>query len=146
VRVVDTNVLLYAVNPRVPDHAVARAWLDDALSGSATVGFAWVALLGFVRISTRAGIFDRPLTSEEAMLVVEQWLGSPAAQIVQPTPRHSTVLAGLLREAGAAGNLTTDAHLAALAIEHRATVASFDGDFDRLPGVRWERPTAPEAS
>lgn len=139
--VVDSNVLLHSVNPRAVDHEIARGWLDQALSGASSVGFAWVVLLGFVRIATRPGIFDRPLTAGQAMDIVELWLGAGSAQVVHPTARHSVVLGGILREVGTAGNLTTDAHLAALAVEHHGRIVSFDGDFGRFPGVRWHRPT-----
>jgi toxin-antitoxin system PIN domain toxin len=141
VDVVDTNVLLHAVNPRAVDHLVAHSWLDDALSGANAVGFAWVALLGFIRVATRPGIFDRALTPDRAVEIVELWLSSGSAHLVQPTSRHSSILGGILRDVGAAGNLTTDAHLAALAVEHHGRVVSFDSDFSRFPGVRWHRPT-----
>lgn len=139
--VVDTNVLLHAVNHRAADHEIAHGWLDEALSGAVSVGFAWVALLGFVRVATRPGIFARALAPAEAMGVVELWLSSGSAHVLHPTARHSAILAGILREVGTAGNLTTDAHLAALAVEHRGRVVSFDSDFARFPGVRWHRPT-----
>lgn len=140
-KVVDANVLLHAVNQSPSDHVVAKRWLDDALSGGATVGFAWVVLLAVLRLSTRPGLFERPLTSEEATSVVQGWLASTSAAVIHPGERHLDVLSGLLTSAGTAGNLTSDAHLAALAIEHRGTVVTFDADFDRFPGVRWERPS-----
>lgn len=140
-KLVDANVLLNAVNGQAADHALSKRWLDGALSGASNVGFAWVVLLAFVRLSTRRGLFERPLTPAEAMAVVEGWLAAPSARVVHPTQRHSTLLADLLRDAGTAGNLTSDAHLAALAVEHRAEVVSFDADFDRFPKVRWHRPT-----
>lgn len=141
-KLVDANVLLNAVNGRAADHAVSKRWLDGALSGASTVGFAWVVLLAFVRLSTRRGLFERQLSPDEAMAVVASWLAAPSARVVHPTERHSTVLADLLRNVGTAGNLTSDAHLAALAVEHRAEVVSFDADFDRFPTLRWHRPTA----
>lgn len=139
--VVDANVLVYAVNQDVPEHEVSRTWLDDALSGGATVGFAWVTVLAFLRIVTRAGVLPRPLGVDEAVAVSEAWLGQPAAVLCHPTAQHGRVLAGLLNAVGTGGNLVTDAHLAALAIEHRGVVISFDRDFDRFPGVRWRRPS-----
>lgn len=139
-KLVDANVLLNAVNTSAPDHASARRWLDHALSGGAPVGFAWIVLLAFLRLTTRPGLFERPLTVDQAMDVVDGWLEPSPARVVHPTTRHAAVLAGLLRRAGTAGNLVTDAHLAALALEHRAQVVTYDSDFDRFPGVRWERP------
>lgn len=139
-RIVDANVLLYAINPATAHHKTARAWLDDALGGPQPVGFAWTVLLAFIRISTSPLIFDRPLDATEACDVVRGWLARPAAAVVEATTRHIDVLAGLLEEAGTAGNLVGDAHLAAVAAEHGATIVSFDADFGRFAGVRWNRP------
>lgn len=141
--VVDANVLLYAVNTSAPQHDDARTWTDDAMTRTEPVGLAWVALLGFLRISTRAGILPNPLPVEDALSVVEAWMGAPAAVTVAPTGRHLGVLSGLLRDRGTGGNHTTDAHLAALAVEHGATLVSFDRDFARFPGLRWLVPGAP---
>ena len=139
-RVVDANVLLYAVNVDAPLHTPAREWLDDALGGREPVGFAWIVLLAFVRLSTRSGLFPRPLDLETVAGVVETWLTARPAVVVHPTPRHPTVLHGLLATLGTAGNLVNDAHLAALALEHGAEVVSFDRDFSRFPGLRWRSP------
>jgi toxin-antitoxin system PIN domain toxin len=139
-QIVDANVLLYAVNPATAHHRRARGWLDGALEGDETVGFTWIALLAFIRISTSAVIFDRPLDSSVACDVVRGWLGRSAAVLIEPTVRHIDILAGLLAEAGTAGNIVSDAHLAAIAVEHDATVVSFDADFARFAGVRWVRP------
>lgn len=138
--VVDANVLLYAVDEASPHHEQSLSWLDDALSGTEGVGLAWIALLAFIRIATSALIFQTPLDTDSATEQLETWLGAPAAVVVQPTPRHATILRGLLRDTGTAGNLTTDAHLAALAIEHRADIVSYDRDFARFPGVRHRLP------
>jgi uncharacterized protein len=136
VRLVDANVLLYAVNTSDREHEVARTWLERSLSAKEPVAFVWIALLAFIRVSTRQGIFPRPLAPETAFEFVEQWLSQPASVVLDPTPRHLAVLRGLLNSAGTAGNLTSDAHLAALALEHGAEVWSFDRDFARFPGLR----------
>jgi toxin-antitoxin system PIN domain toxin len=135
VKLPDVNVLLYAMNTDAPEHRRARDWLDGALSGGGGVAFAWVALLGFVRISTR---LPKAFSVTEASDTIEQWLARPHAEIVHPTRRHAQLLRELLEQAGRAGNLTTDAHLAALAIEHGATLATFDGDFHRFSELRLE--------
>ena len=140
-KVVDANVLLYAVNEDAPQHEVARTWLDSALGGTEAVGFAWTVVLAFLRLSTRAGLFPHPLTAEQAIEVAETWLRRPAALILTPTARHLPLLAGLLGTAGTAGNLVADAHLAALAVEHGAEITSFDRDFARFSGVRWNLPS-----
>ena len=140
-KVVDANVLLYAVNEQAPHHGPARRWLDRALSGGEAVGFAWVVILAFLRLSTNPSLFARPLALDEAVGVVEAWLAQPPAVVVQPTPRHLSLLHGLLAPVGTAANLVNDAHLAALSLEHGAEVTSFDGDFARFAGVRWQRPS-----
>jgi toxin-antitoxin system PIN domain toxin len=140
-KIVDANVLLYAVNEDAPHHRAAHSWLDEALGGREAIGFAWVALLAFLRLATRTGLFPRPLTLLEAGGVLEHWLDQPAAVVLHPTERHLGLLCGLLGPAGTAANLVTDAHLATLALEHGAEVVSFDHDFERFEGVRRTSPT-----
>lgn len=137
---VDANVLLYAVNPASAHHAAARRWLDRSLSESEPVGFAWTVLLAFLRLATSTSVFPRPLATADAVAAVRDWLSQPTALVVEPTVRHLDVLAGLLAESGTAGNLVADAHLAALAVEYGAALVSFDADFGRYAGLRWERP------
>lgn len=137
---VDANVLLYAVNEDSQHHRAARRWLDDALGGATTVAWSWPVMLAFLRIATRPGIFPRPLEVATALDIVRGWLSAPSSVVVDPTPRHLDVLAGQLSDIGTAGNLVSDAHLAALALEHRATVVTFDRDFERF-GVSTRRPS-----
>lgn len=137
-RLVDTNVLLHAVNADSREHSVARATIEKGLADDAGVGFVWLALVGFVRLATRRGILEQPLSAEDALGVVDDWLAAPRAQLLEATPRHWSILRRLLVGAGTAGNLTNDAHLAALAIEHGATLVSFDRDFERFAGLRFE--------
>ncbi len=139
-KLVDANVLLYAVNADAEHHEPSRQWLDAALSGADAVAFAWVALLAFVRLSTKAGLFPSPLTVDAAMDRVDAWLSAPPAVVVEPTADHPRVLRDLLATRGIGANLVNDAHLAALAIEHRCTLVSYDHDFTQFPEVRWERP------
>lgn len=138
-RLVDANVLVYAVNRDEPHHDRARRWLDRALGGREAVGFTWTVLLAFVRVTTRP-IFPRPLDVGKAVQVTRDWLDQPPAVIVEPTDRHLGLVGGLLAETGTAGNLVNDAHLAALALEHDATVWTFDSDFGRFEAVRWHQP------
>jgi toxin-antitoxin system PIN domain toxin len=138
--VVDANVLLYAVDTASAHHEPSLTWLDQALGGTEAVGLSWVALLAFIRIGTNPSILPRPMTTDEATSQVEAWLGAPAAVVLHPTARHPAVLRGLLRETGTAGNLTTDAHLAALAVEHGADIISYDRDFARFSGIRHRLP------
>jgi uncharacterized protein len=132
---VDANVLVYAVDSDSHHHRAARRWLEAALSGSAPVGFAWVVLLAFLRLTTRPGILRKPLPPERALAFVDEWLAQPNARTVVPGEGHWAVLRSLLRSTGTAGNLTSDAHLAALALEHGAAVCSTDRDFERFPGI-----------
>lgn len=141
-KLVDANVLLYAVNEASAKHAPAERWLNDELSGAGVVGLTWLVLLAFLRLSTRTGLFPRPLPIEQALTIVRTWTNQPQTIIVQETPRHLDVLASLLAPTGGGGNLTSDAHLAALAIEHHATVVTFDNDFGRFTGVQWVMPQA----
>ena len=137
-RLPDLNVLIYAVNAASPEHKRSRAWLEAAFNSAAGVGLAWIVLLGFIRLSTRRGILQHPLAVEDALGTVRDWIAAPRAQVLHPGERHEATLARLLIAAGRAGDLTTDAHLAALAIEHGATLASFDCDFERFAGLNFE--------
>lgn len=134
----DVNVLLSAVNEDSGEHAAAKNWLQAAFDAPAGVALTWVAMLGFLRLSTRRGILSKPLPTEDALAVVHQWLTAPRVTVLHPTERHASILGRLLVAAGTAGNLTTDAHLAALAVEHGATLGSFDRDFERFAGLRFE--------
>jgi len=136
----DVNTLLHAVNSSANEHAAALRAMRVGFDDPGGVAFAWTALLAFLRLSTRRGIFPRPLSVEEALRVIERWLMHPHARVVHPGEQHADVLGRLLRSAGTAGNLTTDAHLAALALEHGAIILSFDRDFARFAGVRWTLP------
>ena len=135
----DANVLLYAVNTAAPQHAAAHQALRDAYA-TGGVGMAWAALLGFLRLATRPGVLPRPLTVDQALDVLHRWLDHPATVLLVPTARHAAVLGRLLLGAGQGGNLVSDAHLAALAIEHDAELLSFDRDFARFAGLRWSMP------
>jgi toxin-antitoxin system PIN domain toxin len=140
VKLLDVNLLLYAVDETSPCHGRARPWLDQVMSGSETVALPWLTLTAFVRLTTRAAVFVTPLSADAALDYVEQWLLQPCATVVHPTFRHASIMRDLLRAAGTAGNRVSDAHLAALAIEHGATLCSRDADFARFPGLRWEDP------
>lgn len=139
-KLVDANVLVYAVDRGAAHHAVARDWLDRALNGSETILLPWVSLLAFMRLITHPRIFDQPLHVAQAMELVELWLDQAVTVTPEPDARHSARLRVLLGATGRGGNLVNDAHLAALALQYRATVITFDNDFGRFPGVAWERP------
>jgi len=140
VKLPDLNLLIYAIDEASPQHERARPWLEQTLSGTEDVGFAWPVLLGFIRLSTNAAVFEQPLGAGEALDYVDDWLGQAVAAVVHPTSQHAAILRRLLEPLGTAGNLTTDAHLAALAIEHGAELCSHDADFSRFEGLRWSDP------
>ena len=142
-KLVDANLLLYAVDEDSPHHRAAKRWLEQELSGTETVAFAWAVLLAFIRLATNPRVFSAPLSGHEAFDLVDSWLEQPNATVVHPTGRHAALLRELLAPLGTAANLTSDAHLAALSIEHGADLCSADADFARFSGVRWMNPLAP---
>ncbi len=141
---VDANLLLYAYHPRSPQHEASRDWLEATLSGTELVRFAWLTLWAFLRLSTQPRVFERPLTIAEAEAAIVSWLVQPAAGIVDPGERHWEILQEVVHRGQAIGPLIMDAALAALAIEHGATLYSTDQDFSRFPGLKWRNPLAGE--
>jgi toxin-antitoxin system PIN domain toxin len=142
VKVVDVNVLLGAINPSNAHHAQLSAWWAAALHGSEPVGLAWIVILGFLRISTNKKFYPQPLAVADGLEQVGLWLSAPNVQLVQEPNGHWQIFADLLRQVGTGGNLTTDVHLAALAIERGATLVSCDTDFARFKRLKWENPAA----
>jgi toxin-antitoxin system PIN domain toxin len=138
----DANLLIYAVNKDAPLNRKAKSWLESALSGPDTVGFSWSVLLAFLRLTSRPGLFRHPLPVDTAFGLVASWLEQPSTTVVNPGPRHLQILRELLLPMGTGGNLTSDAHLAALAIEHGAELCSSDTDFARFRGLNWMNPLA----
>jgi toxin-antitoxin system PIN domain toxin len=136
----DVNLLLYAHVSGFAEHARARRWWEDLLNGDTEVGLGGPGLFGFVRLATNPRVFVRPLGVGEALAHVEEWLSRPHVRFALPGPRHLEIAFGLLRALGATGNLTTDAQLAALAMEHQGELHSNDTDFGRFPGLRWVNP------
>jgi toxin-antitoxin system PIN domain toxin len=136
----DINVLVHAYNSDSPRHPAARRWWEHTLSTPHAVGLPWVSILGFIRVMTHRGIMANPMYPAAATERVQQWLGVPTVNIITPGERHAHILFGFLQALGTAGNLTTDAHLASLAVEYRAELASTDSDFARFSGLRWVNP------
>jgi toxin-antitoxin system PIN domain toxin len=136
----DANILLYAYDRFSPYGASARRWLEEALSGPTPVAFCWPTILAFIRIATNGKAMARPLAVKDARQVVASWLEQPISTIVSPTERHWAILSGLLTFGQVSGPLVSDAHLAALAIEHGATLVTNDRDFARFPGLDVEYP------
>jgi toxin-antitoxin system PIN domain toxin len=139
---IDANILVYAVNKDAPQHARAKSWLEKAFSGTETIGIPWTVLLAFLRLTTRPGLFRHPLRISAAFDLTDFWLARTSVSIIHPGPRHAAIMRELLESLGTGGNLTSDAHLAALALEHRAELCSSDRDFQRFPGLKWRNPLA----
>lgn len=139
-KIVDINLLIYAINKDTPHHPKAKKWLEASLSNDEPFGLAWIVILGFLRIITNGRIMPRPLSSETALEIVDEWIRQPPSRIIVPTERHWSIIKELLMPLGTAANLTSDAHLAALAIEHGARLFSTDNDFSRFPTLRWTNP------
>lgn len=142
----DVNLLLYANIDATPQHAAARRWFEHVMSGSEPVGLAPAALLGFIRLATSRRVYAEPLTVEDAVGRVRSWMERPQVTVLEQSAEVVKATLELLLEVGAAGNLTTDAQLAAHALIERATIASTDGDFSRFPRVRWVNPLRPRAA
>ncbi|RME19921.1 MAG: type II toxin-antitoxin system VapC family toxin [Deltaproteobacteria bacterium] len=142
----DVNLLVYAYDADMALHGPARKWWEELLSGTTPVGLCWSVMLGFVRLMTHPDVMENPLRPDTALSHVRQWLEQPCTEIIEPGPRHLDILSTILGHAGIAGNLTTDAHIAALAIEYRAELHSTDRDFGRFPGLRWRNPLGQRGS
>jgi uncharacterized protein len=139
-RLLDANVLLYADNEEIAQHESARSWLEQALARTETLLVPWICVLAYLRISTHSGVHPTPNSVEAAVEFLQSVLEAPNVIPGEPDSGHLRRVHDLLRPLGRGGNLVNDAHLAALALQYDATVVSYDNDFARFPGVRWERP------
>ena len=137
---VDANILLYAEDSLHSLHRQAREWWDAQLSGTGTVCLCWLVLSAFIRIGTNTRVFEHPLSLEQALARVQSWLDQPCTRIIRPTEQHWTTFQQMLNDGQAVASLVTDAHIAALALEHGCTVASTDADFARFPKLKWINP------
>jgi toxin-antitoxin system PIN domain toxin len=136
----DANLLIYAHNEVSKDHARAKAWWQDCVSKPEIIGLSWLVLIAFIRVSTNRKAFEEPISVQEATDLVRAWLELPQVQILHPGPLHSEILFNSLNELGTGGNNTSDAHLAAIALEHQAVLYSADTGFSRFSGLRWKNP------
>jgi toxin-antitoxin system PIN domain toxin len=137
---VDANILLYAEDSTSESHDRARIWWDEQLSGTDPICLCWPVLNAFIRIGTNTRLHLRPFTMKEAIEHVMIWLDQPCVRIVQPTDGHWRIFQKVLTNGKAIGNLVSDAHLAALAIEHNCVLQSTDADFSRFKGLKWQNP------
>jgi toxin-antitoxin system PIN domain toxin len=142
----DINLLLYAYDAASPFHAPAAAWWQKCLSAEEPVGLAPVVVFGFVRIATHGRVFQNPMTPGEAAGHVRSWLAQPVVRMIEPGNDHAAHVLTLLEGLGTAGNLVTDAQIAALAMDHGAILHTADADFLRFPGLRWLNPLTGKSS
>ena len=136
----DINLLVYAYNSDAPKHEQARTWWEESLSAPRPVGLAWAVMLGYLRLITSRSVLIDPFLPAEAIGHIRAWLARPQVHVLGPGARHLDLIEALMDAAHASGQLTTDVHLAALAIEHQAELCSNDSDFSRFPGLRWTDP------
>jgi toxin-antitoxin system PIN domain toxin len=137
---IDANLLLYGVDRASPFHTRAAEWLTEQLNGPRRVGLPWQSLVAFLRISTHPRASAAPLHPHDAVRQVQDWLTPDVVWIPEPGPRHAVLLADLIGRHQLRGNLISDAHLAALAIEHGLTLCSTDTDFARFSELSWNNP------
>ena len=136
----DVNLLLYAHIDAFAEHAATRRWWAGVMNGEEPIGLAEPAVFGFVRVATNRRAFSLPLSVEQAVSCVQGWFEAGPARLLPQTPESVALALSLLGQLGTAGNLTTDAQLAALAIHHQATLCSHDTDFARFSGLSWRDP------
>lgn len=140
----DANLLLYAVNADAPEHAKAKTWVEETFAGQrGPVLLSWFTLVAFVRIATNPKAFANPFPLGDALRIVKEWLALPGVRVISPGSDHALLFETACLSTNAVGNLITDAHLAALAIENGCEIASCDTDFAKFPGLRWLNPLAP---
>lgn len=139
-KLVDANILIYAVHQRAAQHEQVRRWWETALADDEPIGLTWTTILAFLRLTTRVGVFHKPLAVSDALRIVDQWLTHPNVRLVFEAQDHWQQLKGLLAQVGTAGNLTTDAHLAAIAKSNSASIVSCDVDFRRFTQLQCENP------
>ena len=139
-KLLDLNLLIYAVNEDTAHHNTAKSWIETQFNGTESIGIPWIVILGFLRIMTNRKIFSTPLSEETAIELIDAWLQHPLITIPEPGANHWSLVKELILETGTAGNLTSDIHLAAIAIEHGAKLYTLDADFSRFRGLRWEKP------
>ena len=137
---VDANLLLYAEDSLSEHHQAARTWWDAQLSGAGPICLCWPVLTAFIRIGTNVRLHRRPLTLAEAIERVQSWFDQPCVRIVHPGEQHWAIFQVMLRNGKAIGSLVSDAHLAAMAVEHNCILQSTDVDFARFKGLKWNNP------
>jgi len=138
--ILDANILVYAYDSASPQHAKARAWIERTFSETELVGLPWQSVSAFLRITTNPRLPGERFTLDEAVSIVDQWLGQPMVRLLSPGDDHWVFFRRLIREGQVIGAMMSDAHVAALTIEHGGVLHTTDRDFARFPGLRWTNP------
>ena len=138
--ILDANVLLYAYNADAPQHPAAARWLAKLLESGEVIALPWITIWAFIRIATNSRIWPNPLPAKQVFAIVEKWISQPGVIVLEPGPRHTEILKGLIIDQSVTGAMVTDAVLAALALENGAFLASADQDFRRFPTLQWRNP------
>ncbi|MBN1959384.1 MAG: type II toxin-antitoxin system VapC family toxin [Deltaproteobacteria bacterium] len=136
----DINLLIYAYNADAPLHSKACLWWEELINLSSPIAIPWVVSCGFIRLMTHTAVLQFPMFPAEAVGIVASWYERRHVQVINPGPRHLAILGSLFTDTKVAGNLTTDTHLAAIAIEYQCEIHSNDYDFSRFKGLRWSNP------
>ena len=136
----DVNMLVFAYHEESPYHNAARSWWEGLVNGNETVGIPWAVTTGFMRLIANPRVLATPMSPSAALGRVKIWFWYPHIQPIDPGAEHLTHLQNILDAVGRSANLVPDAHIAALAIEHRAVLHSHDSDFGRIPGLQWYNP------
>lgn len=136
----DVNLLIYSYNSESRFHQQAKNWWESVVNSDELVGISWIAILGFARLVSNRKVVSSPISLQRAFEIAELWLEQENVQILNPSSAHIKILKKIVIASQVSSNLTTDAHLAALAIEHQATLFSNDSDFSRFPGLKWVNP------
>ena len=137
---IDANLLIYSIDSSSPHHSGAKGIIERLFSSTERIGLPWIVILAFLRVTTNPRAVLRPISAEQAIGFVDSWLDCPNAELVGPGSNHWPILRNLLRSTGTAGNLISDAHVAALAVERGCDIYSADHDFARFPGIRHVNP------
>jgi len=136
----DANLVLYAYVEDFPQHLKSKSWLENTIAGGEEIGLAWQVITAFVRIGTNPKLFKKPMTLAQVEARLAALFAQPNVKLIAPTEKHWQIFLKLLKESNAQGDLVMDAHLAALAIEYNARIASTDSDFKLFSNLDYFNP------
>jgi toxin-antitoxin system PIN domain toxin len=141
VKLLDVNILIYAYDLGSPHCKVCGQWLQSLFDDDDSIGLSWQTVVGFLRVATNPRAMRIPLSPRAATEIVSALLAQRQVRIVEPAGRYWQILSETMIREKVIGPLVPDAALAALAIEHGATLCSADRDFRRFAGLKLFDPT-----